>query len=109
MEREQQESACGPPTAMKNAFCPATTLHGSATAPFVIPTEPMWRDLGFSQTWRNDPIGRQPAPLAVRIYLAVAKEFALNRCFASLARQMMTPDGKTVAESCLDDALPVQT
>jgi hypothetical protein len=28
----------GPPKVVKNAFCPATTLHGSVTLPFVIPS-----------------------------------------------------------------------
>jgi hypothetical protein len=58
---------------------------------------------------KHDFIGRQASAHWIKIVTAVAKEFALNRCFASSARQMMTPDGKTVAESCLDDALPVQT
>jgi hypothetical protein len=31
--------AGGPPKVMKNALCPATTLLGSATLPFVISTE----------------------------------------------------------------------
>jgi hypothetical protein len=31
--------ACGPPKVMKNAFCPATSLSGSAPLPFVISTE----------------------------------------------------------------------
>jgi hypothetical protein len=31
--------ACGPPKGMKNAFCPATALHGSVALPFVTPTE----------------------------------------------------------------------
>ena len=37
--RVPEESwACGPPKVMKNAFCPATTFHGSGTVPFVIPS-----------------------------------------------------------------------
>jgi hypothetical protein len=30
----------GPPKVMKNAFCPATALHGSFALLFVIPSEP---------------------------------------------------------------------
>jgi hypothetical protein len=37
--------AFGPPKGMKNALCPATTLLGSATLPFVISTEAERRDL----------------------------------------------------------------
>jgi hypothetical protein len=29
----------GPPMVVKNAFCPATALHGSVALPFVIPSE----------------------------------------------------------------------
>jgi hypothetical protein len=31
--------ASGPPKVMKNGFCSATALHGSAAFPFVIPSE----------------------------------------------------------------------
>jgi hypothetical protein len=34
----EESWACGPPRLMKNAFCPATALHGSAPLPFVIPS-----------------------------------------------------------------------
>jgi hypothetical protein len=37
--RESNRWAFSPPKVMKNALCPATTLHGSATLPFVISTE----------------------------------------------------------------------
>ena len=53
-----------------------------------------WRDKGLRRVYDG---------------FIVAKEFALNRCIAAPALQMMTPDGKTVAESCLYDAFPVKT
>jgi hypothetical protein len=37
--RPQESWAFGPPKAMKNGFCSATTLPGSAALPFVISTE----------------------------------------------------------------------
>jgi hypothetical protein len=37
--RPELSWACRPPKVMKNAFCPATALHGSVTLPFVIPSE----------------------------------------------------------------------
>jgi phosphonoacetate hydrolase len=41
LTREEEWSwACGPPKEMKNAFCPATALYGSAALPFVIPSAP---------------------------------------------------------------------
>jgi hypothetical protein len=35
----EESWACGPPKRMKNRFHEATALHGSATLPFVIPSE----------------------------------------------------------------------
>jgi hypothetical protein len=37
--RQRNHGPCGPPKVMKNAFSPATALHGSAALPFVIRSE----------------------------------------------------------------------
>jgi hypothetical protein len=56
--RPEESWACGPPKVMKNAVCLATSLHGSAVLPFVIPSEP-----GFPATQHRT---RQRVRLSVR-------------------------------------------
>ena len=49
--RPEWSWACGPPKVMKNAFCPATTFHGSFALPFFIPRACDFID--FFADWRH--------------------------------------------------------